>query len=91
PNDTRNWSCNQILRWLPNLAYSVARPRYAITTQTHEEFGYTTNYEYHWGGTVDDNNVYTAGPGYHLIETLNRNVYRFDEETRTWEIIRQSE
>ncbi|MEO1644199.1 MAG: hypothetical protein AAFR67_03355 [Chloroflexota bacterium] len=58
---------------------------------TNEEFGYTTNYEYHWGGTVDDNNVYTAGPGYHLIETLNRNVYRFDEETRTWEIIRQSE
>lgn len=58
---------------------------------TGDEFGYTTNYEYHWGGTVDDNNDYQAGPGYHLIETLNRNVYRFDEETRTWEIIRQTE
>lgn len=58
---------------------------------TGDEFGYTTNYEYHWGGTVDENNVYEAGPGYHLIHTLNRNVYRFDEETRTWEIIRQSE
>ena len=58
---------------------------------TGDEFGYTTNYEYHWGGTVDDNNVYQAGPGYHLVETLNRNVYRFDEETRTWEIIRQTE
>lgn len=54
---------------------------------TSEEFGYTTNYEYHWGGTVDDNGNYVTGPGYHLIETLNQNTYRFDEETRTWEII----
>lgn len=58
---------------------------------TGDEFGYTTNYEYHWGGAVNDSNIYETGPGYHLIETLNRNVYRFDEETRTWEIIRQSE
>lgn len=58
---------------------------------TGDEFGYTTNYEYHWGGTVNENNVYEAGPGYHLIHTLNRNVYRFDEETRTWEILRQTE
>lgn len=58
---------------------------------TSEELGYTTNYEYHWGGTVDDNGNYVTGPGYHLIETLNRNVYRFDEDTRTWEIIRQNE
>lgn len=58
---------------------------------TNDEFGYTTNYEYHWGGSVDDDNVYVEGPGYHLIETLNRNVYRFDEETRTWEIIRRTE
>lgn len=58
---------------------------------TGEEFGYTTNYEYHWGGTVNDDNEYEAGPGYHLIQTLNRTVYRFDEETRTWEIIRTVE
>jgi len=53
---------------------------------TDEEFGYTTNYEYHWGGTLDE-----PAPGYHLIESLNRTVYRFDEATRTWEIIRQPE
>lgn len=58
---------------------------------TGEEFGYTTNYEYHWGGTVNENNEYAAGPGYHLIQTLNRTIYRFDEETRTWEIIRTAE
>ena len=58
---------------------------------TGDEFGYTTNYEYHWGGTVSDSNVYQAGPGYHLIQTFNRSIYRFDEENRTWEIIRQAE
>lgn len=58
---------------------------------TGDEFGYMTNYEYHWGGTVNEDNVYEAGPGYHIIHTLNRSVYRFDEETRTWEIIRQNE
>ncbi|MGJ3238228.1 MAG: hypothetical protein ACFE0Q_05935 [Anaerolineae bacterium] len=58
---------------------------------TGDEFGYSTNYEYHWGGTVNEANEYEAGPGYHLIETLNRTVYRFDEETRTWDIIRQDE
>lgn len=58
---------------------------------TNDEFGYTTNYEYHWGGTVDENNVYQTDFGYHLIETLNRNVYRFNEADRTWEIIRQAE
>ena len=58
---------------------------------TNDEFGYTTNYEYHWGGTVDENNVFQADFGYHLVETLNRNVYRFNEADRTWEIIRQAE
>lgn len=58
---------------------------------TGDEFGYMTNYEYHWGGTVNESNVYEPGPGYHIIHTLNRSVYRFDEETRTWEIIRQTE
>lgn len=58
---------------------------------TGDEFGHTTNYEYHWGGTVNESNVYEAGPGYHLITALNRNVYRFDEATRSWSIIRQNE
>ncbi|MEO1286681.1 MAG: hypothetical protein AAFV93_02860 [Chloroflexota bacterium] len=58
---------------------------------TGDEFGHTTNYEYHWGGTVNENNEYEAGPGYHLVTALNRTVYRFDEATRTWEIVRQEE
>jgi hypothetical protein len=55
-----------------------------------EELGYTTDYEYHWGGTVDENNVYVPGPGYHLVTTFNGEVYRFDEESRIWEIIEQA-
>ena len=58
---------------------------------TGEEVGYMTNYEYHWGGTVNDAGEYVAGPGYHLVETLNRTIYRFDELTRTWDIIQQEE
>jgi hypothetical protein len=56
---------------------------------TGEELGYLTNYEYHWGGTVSDAGEYVPGPGYHVIEAYNGSVYRFDEATRTWEIIRQ--
>jgi hypothetical protein len=58
---------------------------------TGAELGYLTNYEYHWGGTVNDAGEYVAGPGYHVVETFIGNVYRFDEATRTWEIIRQSD
>lgn len=58
---------------------------------TGEEVGYMTNYEYHWGGTVNDAGEYVTGPGYHTVETLNLNVYRFDEATRTWDIVSQSE
>jgi hypothetical protein len=56
---------------------------------TGDELGYMTNYEYHWGGTVNDAGEYVPGPGYHVIEAYNGNFYRFDEATRTWEIIRQ--
>src|SRR5688572_7885535 len=33
---------------------------------TGEELGYLTNYEYHWGGTVNAAGEYEAGPGYHV-------------------------
>jgi hypothetical protein len=61
--------------------------RSQIGWATDEELGYTTNYEYHWGGTVNENNEYVPGPGYHLLEAFNQDSYRFDEGTRTWEVI----
>lgn len=53
---------------------------------TAEEIGYMANYQYHYGGTVDENNEFVQGPGYHLLETLSRDVYRFNEGTWTWEL-----
>lgn len=57
---------------------------------TSEEVGYTADYEYHWGGSVNANGEYVAGPGYHLLTTFNGEVYRFDEDTRTWSIVDQT-
>ena len=49
------------------------------------EYGYIANYEYHPGGTVDENNVYTQEPGYHLITSMFGDSYRFNEADGTWE------
>lgn len=61
--------------------------RSQIGWATDEELGYTTDYEYHWGGTVNEDNEYVTGPGYHLLKMFSQDVYRFDEETRTWSIL----
>lgn len=53
---------------------------------TEPEFGYATRYEYHAGGNVSPSNEYTPGPGYHLLETLNREIIRFNEADRSWSI-----
>ena len=51
-----------------------------------EEVGYTANYEYHYGGTVE-NGEYVQGPGYHLVQTISGEIYRFNEGIMTWEVI----
>jgi hypothetical protein len=56
-----------------------------------EEVGYLANYEYHYGGTIDENNNFIQGSGYHLVETLSRDVYRFNEGTHSWEIMETEE
>ena len=56
-----------------------------------EEVGYLANYEYHYGGTVDANNTFVQGSGYHLIESLSRDVYRFNEGTWNWEVVETEE
>lgn len=49
------------------------------------EFGYVSEYSYHPGGTMD-NGQFTAGPGYHVLYSLEQQQYRFDEATGTWEL-----
>lgn len=51
-----------------------------------EEVGYLAAYQYTYGGTLDDNNEYVAGPGFHLLETLDQTALRFNEGIWTWEI-----
>lgn len=49
------------------------------------ERGHTTQYEYHHGGSVNDDNEYEPGPGYHQVESLDGETIRFIEESRTWQ------
>jgi hypothetical protein len=56
-----------------------------------EEVGYLANYEYHYGGEIDENENFIQGSGYHLIEALSRDVYRFNEGTWNWEIVEDEE
>ncbi len=62
------------------------RLRESIGYATQEEVGYMANYQYHYGGFVDEDDNYVPGPGYHLLESLSREVYRFNEEIMTWEV-----
>lgn len=50
------------------------------------ERGHTTNYEYHHGGSVNADNQYAPGPGYHQVESLSAGVFRFIEESRSWQV-----
>lgn len=61
--------------------------RDAIGWAMEAELGHTTRYEYHAGGTVDDNNEYEPGPGYHLVESLFGDTFRFNEGSFTWQIV----
>lgn len=49
------------------------------------ELGHTTTYEYHAGGTVNEQNEYVPGPGYHVLVSLFGDVYRLNEGDWTWE------
>lgn len=60
--------------------------RDALGWATTEELGYNTRYEYHAGGFVDENNVYVPASGYHVLENLIREEFRFIEGAWTWEL-----
>jgi len=52
------------------------------------EFGYVSPYEYHAGGSVNAQNQYERGPGYHLLSSLYGNErFRFNETDGTWQKI----
>lgn len=51
---------------------------------TDIEFGHITRYEYHAGGTVQ-NNQYIPGNNYHLIDSFWGGTYTFTEGAWTWD------
>lgn len=51
------------------------------------EMGHTTRYEYRQGGHLNENNEYVPAPGYHRVESVSGDIFRFNEENFTWEII----
>jgi hypothetical protein len=72
------WRENDVLR--TQLGWAIA-----------EEVGYLANYEYHYGGTLDTSNTFVQGSGYHVIESLSGDVFRFNEGTWDWELVEQEE
>ena len=61
--------------------------RTALGWALEDELGHTTRYEYHHGGALGANNQYMAGPGYHLVESLYGDTFRFNEVDSTWQIV----
>lgn len=61
--------------------------RSAIGWALEDELGHTTRYEYHHGGALGANNEYIPGPGYHLVESLYGDTFRFNEVDSTWQIV----
>ncbi|MFO7321706.1 MAG: hypothetical protein DIU68_008245 [Chloroflexota bacterium] len=53
---------------------------------TPDEFGYISRYEYHPGGTINENGEYVMGPGYHILFSLYEEAFRFNEADRTWQL-----
>ena len=60
--------------------------RTAIGWAVEDEKGHTTRYEYHHGGTASGNQ-YRAGPGYHLVESMYGDIFRFNEVDDSWQIV----
>jgi hypothetical protein len=62
------------------------RVREQLGWATTPEFGYFSGYEYHPGGTVNAQGVYEPGPGYHILYSLYREQFRFNESDSTWQL-----
>lgn len=60
--------------------------RDAVGWAVEIELGHTTKYEYHAGGSVNEDNEYEQGPGYHLVESLFGDTFRFNEGSFTWRL-----
>jgi hypothetical protein len=61
--------------------------REALGWAVTPEFGFVTAYEYHAGGSLDDDGQWVdEGSGYHIITSLYEEAFRFNEEDLTWQL-----
>jgi hypothetical protein len=60
--------------------------REAIGWALEVELGHTTRYEYNAGGSVNDDMEYIPGPGYHLVDSLYGDTFKFNEGSFTWQL-----
>ncbi|MBN2470401.1 MAG: hypothetical protein JXN59_06735 [Anaerolineae bacterium] len=54
---------------------------------TTPEFGFVSNYEYRSGGYLDSEGRYIAGPGTHILVSLGKETFAFDEGDMTWRLL----
>lgn len=61
--------------------------REALGWAVTPEFGFVTAYEYHAGGSLDDDGQWVdTGSGYHIITSLYEEAFRFNEADLTWQL-----
>jgi len=65
--------------WRENVAV-----RDALGWALDTEYGLVTNYEFHAGGMIS-NNEYVAGPGYHILTNRDGFNYVFQQSDGTWQ------
>lgn len=61
--------------------------REALGWATTPEFGFVTNYEYRSGGYLDSEGRYIPGPGTHILVSLGKETFAFDEGNMTWRFL----
>ncbi len=59
----------------------------ALGWATGPEYGFVTQYEYRPGGYLDSRGNYVAGPGVHVLYSLGRQAFAFEERDNTWRLI----
>ncbi len=61
--------------------------REALGWATTPEFGFVTNYEYRSGGYLDSEGRYVSGPGTHILVSLGKETFAFEEGEMIWRFV----
>ena len=78
----------QPVRGFGKLWREVQQVRDQLGWAVTPEFGYVSRYEFHAGGTVNQQGAFTQvpGTGYHILFSLYGEQFRFNETDSTWQL-----